>query len=260
MILLMIVSVPIVSANEFDGKNETNLQEHLGAKLPLDLSFKDENGKTVYLRDVFKKSTALAFVYYHCPGICTPLMTEIAEVVNKVDLKAGQDYDIVTISMDDRETPKIAKDKKANFMRLVNPDFPDSAWKFLTGDSASIKKAADIAGFHFQRVGKDFIHTAVLIFVSKDGKICRYLYPSYTANVGFDILPFDFKMATIETSEGKLMPTVGKILQFCFSYDPQGKKYVVNILRIFGAGIIFLAVVFVLYLTVKPKKVQSKTR
>lgn len=254
-VLLLLGSV--YAANQ---KNETDIKEHLGAKLPLDLKFKNENGKTVALGDLFKHSTALAFVYYHCPGVCTPLMNEITHVINESDLTGGKDYDVVTISIDEHEGPADAKQKKENFLKILRPDFPPDAWTFLTGDSASIHKATDIAGFNFERTGNTFIHTAAIIFVAKDGKICRYLYPSYTADGQFSILPFDFKMANIETSEGNLMPTVGKVLQFCFSYDPQSKQYVVNILQVAGGLTLLAALAFFLIITLKPKKATSNKR
>ena len=86
----------------------------------------------------------------------------------------------------------------------------------------------------------------------------RYLFPSYTDKGGYSILPFDFKMAITETSQGKTIPTIARVLQLCFSYDPEGKTYVLNFTRIFGAGILLLAAVFVVYITVKPKKDRKK--
>jgi protein SCO1 len=263
-VFVFLINTEVAFANMPTGhagqNNETNIKEHLGAKLPVNLKFKDENGNPVALKDIFTKSTVLAFVYYHCPGVCTPLMNEMVNVVNKTDLTPGKDFDIVTISIDQNETPADAKQKKEDMMKIMRPDFPHSAWLFLTGDSASIVAATKIAGFNFERTGNTFIHTAALIFVSNDGKICRYLYPSYLPSGEFSILPFDFKMANIETSNGTLMPTVGKVLQFCFSYDPHGKTYVVNILQVSGALTLLGALIFVLIITLKPKKVKSNTR
>ena len=143
-------------------------------------------------------------------------------------------------------------------MKLIEKEFPDNAWRFLTGDSASIRTLTDAAGFYFKREGDDFIHSGALIFISEDGKICRYLFPNYSDSRGYSILPFDFKMAIAETSQGKATPTIARMLQFCFSYDPEGKTYVLNITRIFGAGILLMAVVFVLFITIKPKKVKQQ--
>ncbi len=252
-ILFLIIFALISSA--FAGEsNDPGIHEHLGAKIPLNETFKDANGNNIRLSRIFTKSTVVAFVYYNCPGLCDPLMTEIADVVNKVNLEPGKDYNIVSLSFDNRDTPKIAKEKKELFTSLINRDFPDTAWRFLTGDSIAIKKVTDAAGFDFKRVSTGFVHTSILLFVSKDGKICRYLYPDLTRKKKFGILPFDFEMANMETAQGKEVSLVGKMIQFCFSFDPEGKTYTVNLLKIFGAGIILAAAVFVVFVLVKPQK------
>ncbi len=258
ILFLLIFLVSFNTGYAVNQDTEPNINEQLGKKIPLDLTFTDEYGNKVALKDIFTNSTVLAFVYYKCPGICSPLMTEIANVVNKVDLQPGVDYNIITISMDERETPEIARDKKKDFIKIIDKNLPNSAWRFLTGDSVNIHKATEAAGFHFVRKGNQFLHTTAVIFVSKDGKICRYLYPSYSKKGEFSILPFDFKMANLETVKGKTIPTVGKILQFCFSYDPKGKTYVFDLLKVFGAGTIFLVLIFVVFVVVKPKKVKTR--
>jgi protein SCO1/2 len=252
IMLLMLQSIVINAAGK---KIEVGVDEQLGKYIPVNLTFKDESGKDVLLKNLLTKPTVLAFVYYRCPGICSPLMTSVTDVINRSDLKPSKDYNIITISMDELEKPDLAADKKRNYMKLINGDFPESAWKFLTGDSTGIHKAADAAGFYFKREGKDFIHSGALIFVNKDGKICRYLFPGYSDKGGFNILPFDFKMAITETSQGKVIPTVANVLQFCFSYDPEGKTYVLNLTRIFGAGIVLMAAVFIVFVTKKKRKI-----
>jgi len=239
-------------------KIEIGIDEQLSKKLPLYLEFYDETGNKKALSEFIKGPTVLAFVYYECPGICSPLMTSIAEVINRVDLKPVENYNIITLSFDETEKPDLAADKKRNYMKIIEKEFPENAWRFLTGDSANIRTLTDGAGFYFKREGDQFIHSGALIFISKEGKICRYLFPNYSDSRGYSILPFDFKMAIAETSEGKATPTIARMLQFCFSYDPEGKTYVLNLTRIFGAGIILMAVVFVLFITIKPKKVKQQ--
>jgi protein SCO1 len=233
---------------------EIGIDEQLGAKIPLDLEFYDENGNKKPLSDYITGTTILAFVYYDCPGICSPLMTSIAEVINQVDLAPVKNYNVVTLSFDETEKYELAANKKRNYMKLIEKEFPSDAWKFLTGDSVNIKTLTDAAGFYFKKEGKDFIHSGALIFISQDGKICRYLFPNYSGTRGYSILPFDFKMAVTEASLGKETPTIARMLKFCFSYDPEGKTYVLNLTRIFGAGILLMAVMFVLFITIKPKK------
>lgn len=251
----------IGSAQVPASQNDPDIEEHLGAKLPLSLTFFDSDGNPVILKNLINKPTVIDFVYYECPGICSPLMTEVAHVVNVSDLTPGVDYQILSVSVDETETPPVALKKKTTFLSLIdNKPFPDSAWRFLTGDSLNIDELTKAAGFIFKRTGRNFIHAGVLIFVSPQGEICRYLYPDYSQTRGFGILPFDFKMAVLEAAQGKKTPVIGKVLQFCFSYDPQGKTYVFNILRIFGAGILLGVIVFVVLIKVKPKKDKRNKR
>ena len=239
---------------------EVGIDEQLGKSIPLNETFLDENNNKVLLKDLFTKPTVLSFVYYNCPGICSPLLMELTDVINKSDLVAGVDYNLVSISMNEFETPKDAMERKQTFFKALDKILPPESWKFLTGDSLSIKKVADAAGFHFMRNERDFLHAGAFIFIDKNGKICRYLFPSFSERSGFGILPFDFKMAIIETSEGKVTPTISKVLQFCFSYDPEGETYVLNFTRLFGAGILVLVIIFIFYLRFKPKKEFIKTR
>ena len=240
-----------------DSKIKVGIDEQLGAVIPLDVPFNDADGNVVTIKELLSdtKSTIIAFVYYQCPGICSPLLFEIADVVNRSDLELGYDYDIISISMDELETPEIAADKRRSFLSALDRKAPDNAWKFLTGDSLNIRKVTDAAGFYFLREGEQFKHTGALIFVNSEGKICRYLFPGYGDRTGFSILPFDFKMAVLESGKGKVTPTIARVLQYCFSYDPEGKGYVLNITRIFGAGIVLLAAIFFVIIIRKPKKV-----
>ena len=239
---------------------EVGIDEQLGKYLPLQETFKDENNNTVVLKDLFTKPTILSFVYYNCPGICSPLLMELADAINKSDLVLGVDYNIVVISMNELETPKDAVKRKQTFLKALDKEIPPESWRFLTGDSTTIRKVADAAGFHYKRQGKDFLHSGAFIFVDKEGKICRYLFPSFSERSGFGILPFDYKMAILETAEGKATPTIAKVLQFCFTYDPQGKTYVLSLTRIFGAIILIIVGVFIAFLKFKPKKDSIKTR
>lgn len=256
-IVILCLSIFVIAT----GKHiEVGIDEQLGKTIPLQENFVDENGNKVLLKDLFTKPTVLSFVYYNCPGICSPLLMELSDVINKSDLVLGVDYNIVSISMDQFETPKDAMIRKQTFLKVIDKNISPESWRFLTGDSATIKKVADAAGFYFKRQGKEFLHSGAFIFVDINGKICRYLFPSFSERSGFGILPFDFKMSVIETSEGKVTPTIAKVLQFCFKYDPQGKTYVLNITQIFGAIILILVAIFLLFLKFKPKKEFIKAR
>jgi protein SCO1/2 len=254
--ILSLVFVILLAKVSFAEKapEDIGIVEKLGSYIPLDVTFNDEVGNKVVLRDLVKRPTLIAFVYYKCPGICTPLLTELANVTSKVDLIPGEDYNIVSISMDDSEKPSDAADKKKAILGFTQNGFPLDAWNFLTGDSVNIKKVTDAAGFHFERTGKNFIHSGGFVFVTKEGKICRYIYPDVSSKGGFNILPFDFKMALLETSQGKETKTMSKLIQYCFSYNPVGRTYVFNITRVLGTVILISLALFLIFIVKKPKK------
>jgi protein SCO1/2 len=258
--LILFISFSFIISSAANDKIELGIDEQLGKNIPLDVTFNDENGNPVTLRELINGPTVIALVYYSCPGICNPLMFELANVMNKSDLEPGYDYNVVAISIDEFENPEKASSKKKEMLSGFDKEVSPESWRFLTGKLENIKTVTNAAGFYFKREGNELRHAGTLIFVDKNGKICRYLFPSYSENHGYGILPFDFKMAVIETSESKVTPTVARFLRFCFSYDPEGQRYALNFTRIFGAAILLFAGIFFLIIKLKPKKEIIKSR
>lgn len=227
---------------------EIGVEEKLNDTIPLDAFFFNIEGDTVYLRDIYDKPTILNFVYYRCPGICSPLMDGLAEVIDKSDLVIGEDYQAITISFDPRESSMLAERKKNNYLNLMEKkEQAEKGWTFYTGDSANIAKLTDAVGFRYKAVGNDFIHSATLVITSPNGKITRYMNGIY-------FLPFELKMSIIDASEGKSGPTINKVLQYCYAYDPEGQEYVLNITKITGTLMIFIALIVFLVLVFKKRK------
>jgi protein SCO1 len=260
--ILIVISLSLIAVSISLSNNqiEIGVDEQLGKHIPLEVTFNDENGNQVNLGEFVHGPTVLALVYYSCPGICNPLMFELANVMNKSDLEPGYDYNVVAISIDELENPEKAASKKKEMLSSFDKDISPDSWKFLTGSLENIKTVTNAAGFYFKREGAELRHAGTLIFLDKNGKICRYLFPSYTENHGYGILPFDFKMAVLEAGESKVSPTVARFLRFCFSYDTEGQKYALNFTRIFGAAILLFAGIFFLIIKLKPKKEIIKSR
>jgi len=252
IIMFLILSGINLSAQKvFDDKTndpEVGIAEHLDSNLPKDIYLIDENNQRVCLTDLIDKPTIINWVYFRCPGICSPLMEGLANVMEASDLEPGVDYQVFTISFDPNETIDMGKRKKGNYLNLVTKkEAISKGWHFFVSDSASIAKGTNATGFKYKRQGTDYIHAASVTVVSPKGKITRYLN-------GISFLPFDFKMAVIESSKGMSAPTISKIMQYCFSYDPVGKAYVLNVTKISGTLILFFASIFFLILIFKPKR------
>ncbi len=256
-LIIFLLNLNVVFPKDLSDK--IGIDQQLGKIIPLDASFYDSKGNEVTLREIINKPTVIDFAYYKCTGICTPLMTEVADVMNRVDMKAGKDYQVITISFDENEMPKDAAEKKAGMINLLRSGIPASSWWFLTGDSLNIKKITEAAGFHFERHGNTFVHIGILMFVSKDGKICRYLEPGFNYRGDFRILPFDFKMALLDASKGQAIPVIDKALRYCFTYQPKNESYVLDVFKISGASIVLIVTALFFFVIRKPKKISKKT-
>ncbi len=247
IVLMLIFTYPLV-LNISAQNVEIGIDEKLGNFIPLDLTFVNEKSEKVSLKDLVKKPTILALVYYNCPAVCSPLLSGLAEVVDKVDMKPGIDFNIITLSFDERENPAKALMWKHEHLAAMKRIIPDESWSYLTGDSVSIKKLTNSVGFYFKRdTDSSFLHYGSLIILSGEGKITRYIF-------GTQFLPFDLKMALIEAQKGEARPTINKILTFCYSYDRQGNKYVFNVTKIAGAVILLTALIVFTTLILKGRK------
>jgi protein SCO1/2 len=232
-------------------KPKVGIEERLGQTIPLDTEFYDEHGQLVSLKDLVNKPTIFTFVYFRCPGICTPLLNELSRIVDKTDLVLGKDYQIISLSFNHRETPDMAAGKKDSYLHSIKKQVDPNGWRFLTGDSLSIHRLTDGAGFYFMPSDNDFIHAGALIVVSPEGKITRYIN-------GIKYLPFDVKMAVYEASTGKVGPTIANVLKFCYSYNPEGHTYTLNFMRISLVVTLGFVGVFVFVFIVRPRRKQPE--
>ncbi len=243
---------PRAVAQDVSDTTEVGVIEHLDKVLPDGLSFRDENNKTVMLKELIKRPTILSLVYFDCPGICPLLLSSVSNVVRKLDMQPGKDYQLITVSFNEQDTPEKASEKKKNFLDRRSRHY-EQYWNYLTGDSSNIHTLTNAVGFKFIRAGNDFIHPSCIIILSPEGKITRYLY-------GTTFLPFDVKMALIEAQKGISRPTINRVLEYCFTYDPAGRRYSLAVTKVSGTIIIFLAVIFFVTLLVRSSRKRSKSK
>jgi len=245
-LVLIATLLPLLAQTDADV--EIGVVEKLDQYIPLDAMLVNEHGDTVTMGDLIDKPTILNFVYYRCPGICSPLMDGLADAMDGNDMVLGEDYQALTISFDPREGSFLAIKKKNNYLNLMEKkEQAEAGWLFFTSDSASIAALTEAAGFRYKPTGNDFIHSATLIILDPKGKITRYMNGIY-------FLPFELKMSLLEAAEGKSGPTINRVLQYCYSFDPEGQKYVLNITKVSATLILFFAAVLLLVLFLYRKR------
>jgi protein SCO1 len=223
----------IVASNVPPQFKDVTFKQQLGKKLPLDVRFKDEAGQSVALGDYFgKKPVVLAFVYYQCPMLCTQVMNGISSALKVLPYTAGQQFDIVLISFDPRDTPEAANAKKRAHLDHWAAKSTASGWHFLTGDDAAIAQVTAAAGFTYQwdAQTQQFAHVSGVLVATADGTLSRYFY-------GVEFSPKDLRLALVDSSNGRVGSVVDELLLYCYQYDPSHGKYgaaFMNIMRLGG--------------------------
>lgn len=223
------------------------MEERLGSRVPLDITFRDETGKRVRLSDLVSGPTIILPVYYSCTNVCNYLQGGLARVLPAIKNRPGTEYRVISVSFDETETPQQAARAKRMYLASMSAPFPEEGWRFLTGDAASIRRLTDAAGYRFQRKGRDFIHPVVSLVVAADGAIIRYLY-------GTTFLPKDLTLALLEAREGKAGATIRKVVAYCFTFDPAAKTYVFNLLRVSATVVMLSAGSFLAFLFLTGRK------
>jgi protein SCO1/2 len=233
---------------------EVGINEKLGSKIPGDIWFVDEHGDSVSIGQLVDRPTLVSLVYYTCPSVCRPLLDEVTTMLGKlqkIDMQPNRDYRIVTISFDATDSPAGSARLKDEYYRRLPEGFPRDSWTFLTGDSASVAAVTEAVGFGFRKAGEDFAHPTTLVVLSRDRKITRYL-------TGSEYLPLDIKMALVEAREGRVGATIVKFYKFCYSYNPSGEKFVLNITRLVGLSTLLGVGAVITFVAVSGRRREKK--
>jgi protein SCO1/2 len=215
------------------------IEQHLDSQLPPDLIFRDETGKAVKLGDYFgRKPLILNLVYYNCTMLCGEALAGLSSSMRLIKFDVGNEFDVVTVSFDPRETPEMAAAKKADYVKRYGRPGAAGGWHFLTGQPESINALTKAVGFQYQYDARtnQYAHATAIMVVTPQGRISRYFY-------GVDFPPKDVRMGLVEASQGKIGNAVDAVLLYCYHYNPETGKYgamVSNILRMAGAATILL--------------------
>lgn len=236
--LLSLLTVALAQAHDEDrpaALQGVAFDQRLGEQAPLDLRFVDESGKTVRFGDYFgTRPVVLNFVYYSCEDFCPLLIDGLVRTLRAVSLNLGDDFAVVTVSFDPRDTVKLAAAKKKAALQRYGRIAAKEGWHFLTGEADAIRRLTESAGFRYNyddTTGR-FGHAAGIVVLTPAGKIARYFY-------GAEIIPRDLRLGLIEASDGKIGSPIDQLLLFCYHYDPATGKYgllITNVIRVAAAA------------------------
>lgn len=212
--------------------------ERIGRDVDKSLSFTNEDGYRVELGSFFHQGrpVLLNLVYYTCPMLCNLLLNGQTNTLRQIPWTPGNEFEIVTISIDSTETPKLAAQKKRTY--LASYGRPAPGWHFLVDRDGNSKKLAEQVGFHYRydERQQQYAHAAAVMILTPEGKLSRYLY-------GVQFKARDLRLALTEASEGKTGSAVDRLLLFCFHYDPQARSYVLfatNFMRAGGIAVVLV--------------------
>ena len=235
----------------FNQQMQVGFEEKQGQYADLNVKLVNEAGDTILFKEVLNKPTILNLVYFQCAGTCSPLMWGISKFIDAVDLQLGKDYDVVTISFDPTERIKLGINKKASYISTMKKKEDAKNWLFFVSDSINIAKLTQSVGFNYQKVNDQFVHPTGLIALGADGKIIRYLR-------GIEFMPFDIKITLVEAADGKIGPSINRLLAICYGYDSKGNQFVFNVTRV--SAIVILFIVILIFLVLAFSRIKLKTR
>ncbi len=244
LLLALLPAVVSVAAESADPAvpRTISVDEQTGTTLPLESRFFDEDGTVVTLGSLIDKPTILLPIYFTCPNSCSTNLANLAIAMDRMKLQAGRDYRAIALSFDDEETPETARSAKANYLNLLDDDFPADQWRFLTGDRAAIDAVLEATGFSYKKLADGtFLHPSMLVILAESGMIIKYVYGTF--------IPGDIEIALTEAQRGSPATSIKRFLDYCFNYDPTASNAVFEavkllILGVFGLGLAFFFIRF----------------
>ncbi len=243
-----------------DQVSNVGVDEHLNDRLPMNTFFRDEQGMPRPLGEYFPENrpVILSMNYSNCPKLCNVQLTGLVTALREIDLKPGKDFEIVSVSIDPKESSLRASQTRDKYVNMYSRKATTEGWHFLTGDEKSIQLLAKTVGFRYQKdaVTGHYNHAAVFMICTPDGRLSRYFY-----NVEFPSQTLHLSL--VEASEGKIGSTFDQVILYCFSYDPDSNSYAlvaINVMKLGGlTTILILACLLIPYWVRKPREKKASS-
>jgi len=205
--------------------------QKVGQRVPADLAFRDETGRTVRIGDYFgKRPVVLSLVYYGCPMLCPLTLSGLTRSLKSLSFDAGREFEVVVVSFDPRETPGMAAAAKLRALHDYGRPETAEGWHFLTGGAEPIRRLTQAVGFRYfyDAQVKQFAHAAGIVLLTPQGAASRYLY-------GIDFPVRNVRLGLVEAADNRIGSPVDQVLLYCFHYDPVQGRYsaaTLNIVRL----------------------------
>jgi len=232
------------------------IDQKLDQQIPLDLKFRDESGRPVQLGSYFgsKKPVILALVYYTCPMLCNEVESGLASSLAILRFNAGQEFEVVAVSINPRDTPEAAQNKRQQFLRRYKRSGAEAGVHFLTGEQGMIDELAKSVGFRYSYDPKtdQFAHASGIMVLTPQGRIAQYFY-------GIEFAPKDLRLALVESSQNRIGNVVDQVLLYCFHYDPATGRYGAAVMRMVRLGGIFTVLILGTFLAISFRR-ESRVR
>jgi protein SCO1/2 len=200
---------------------EVGIDQRLNEQVPQDVPFRDDDGRSIHLGDCLGgKPVILVLAYYRCPMLCTQVLNGLVDALREISLDVGDEFNVVTVSFDARETYPLAAAKKSTYVEQYGRPNAAAGWHFLTGSQESIDRLTEAVGFRYRYDPRNdqFAHASGIMVLTPTGKIARYFY-------GIKFPARDLRLGLVEASENKIGTPVDRVLLFCYHYDPATGKY-----------------------------------
>lgn len=220
---------------------EVGITQHLDAEIPLQLSFTDSGGDKVKLGELFdgNRPVILTMNYSDCPMLCILQLNGLLSAMERMKWDLGEQYRVITISIDPLETPQRAQLTKQKYLKLYGRPGSAAGWHFLTSHKErDIQEVARTVGFRYKYLAetKQYAHVAVLMICTPQGRVSQYLF-------GIEYDPQTLRLSLVKAAQGKIGSAMDQILLYCFHYDPTSGRYGPAAFKLMRIGGVLTAVV-----------------
>jgi len=235
----------IAADNQPEIFKNIGIEQKLGTRLPLKTNFRDQTGASVSLQDYLSvKPVVLVFSYFDCPMLCPLVLEGLVRSLKPLSLNAGVDFDVLVISIDERDSPELAQKKRLEIINRYGRDGSEVGWHFLTGEKSAIEEVTRSAGFTYawDETSKQYVHASGIFILTPQGEIARVLY-------GIDYTPRDIRLALVEAGDGTIGSAVDQLLLYCYHYNPLTGKYgfvIMGTLRVAGVSTVLAMATFII--------------